>query len=119
MHIVYIFLGSGLGGITRYGISRLLPPSAFPIGTLAANILACLVLGMITGYAASKELFSENTRLFWTAGFCGGFSTFSTFSNETLGLMKTGNYWLATMYVIASVVTCILATYAGTILMNK
>lgn len=119
MQIVYVFIGSGLGGITRYGISRLLPQSAFPIGTLTANLLACMALGMITGYAASKDIFSENTRLFWTAGFCGGFSTFSTFSHETLVLMKSGNHWLAVFYVIASVVICILATYGGTLLISR
>lgn len=119
MHLIYIFLGSGLGGITRYGISRLLPTSAFPMGTLTANILACLILGMITGYASGKELISENTRLFWTAGFCGGFSTFSTFSNETLSLMKTGNSGLAIFYIVASLVTCLLATYGGIMLMTK
>jgi CrcB protein len=115
-NFLVVFLGGGLGSIARYGISRLFPllyTGTFPWATMVANILACLALGWVVGFAGSKQLFSHGTVLFWTVGFCGGFSTFSTFSRETITLFDSGNLVQAGLYVIGSIVICSLAVLAG------
>jgi CrcB protein len=85
----------------------------FPYGTLFVNFLACFVLGTLVGVADHKQIISPNARLFWTVGFCGGFSTFSTFSSETLTLIQTGFQFSGLVYVLASLLLCLAATYLG------
>jgi fluoride exporter len=111
-----IFLGGGLGSILRFVTGKWissLHSQQFPYGTLAANITACLVLGFVIGLADHKQIISPTTRLFWAVGFCGGFSTFSTFSAETISLLQNGFHFSTVLYVIGSLVFCISATYAG------
>jgi len=113
---IYIFIGSGLGGISRYGIGRWMQSyvtTNFPFSTLVVNVLACFSLGLIIGIAGSRQIFSENGVLFWTIGFCGGFSTFSTFSSESLVLCQNGHYLYASLYILASVLLCLAATLGG------
>ena len=114
--LVLIFIGGGLGSVTRFGLGKWISSwhtSTFPYGTLGVNVIACLVLGWIIGLADHKNLLSDSTRLFWTVGFCGGFSTFSTFSAETISLVQSGLHVSGALYILASVVLCLLATYAG------
>lgn len=114
--LVLIFIGGGLGSVTRFGLGKWISSwhtSTFPYGTLGVNVIACLVLGWIIGLADHKNLLSDSTRLFWTVGFCGGFSTFSTFSAETISLVQSGLHVSGAFYILASVVLCLLATYAG------
>jgi len=114
--IILIFIGSGLGGVTRYGLQQCIHKyyqAIFPLGTLLVNILACFILGLIIGIASSKQLFSLTTNLFWTVGFCGGFSTFSAFSNEALRLMQSGSILYALLYILLSVVLGITVLYLG------
>ncbi len=114
--VLLIFLGGGLGSVARYSIGRWvnsLHAYNFPFGTLAANVIACLTLGLIIGLADHRQLLSPNARLFWAAGFCGGFSTFSTFSHETLTLMQGGFNFSSITYVIVSLLLCIAAVYLG------
>lgn len=85
----------------------------FPYGTLFVNVLACFVLGTLVGVADHKQIISPNARLFWTVGFCGGFSTFSTFSSETLTLIQNGFPFSGLVYVLASLLLCLAATYLG------
>ena len=82
----------------------------FPVGTLLANLLSCIVLGLFVG-AFQDKVNSEELRALLILGFCGGFSTFSTFSLETLNLMKAGQYWMAAMNVIISVLACLFILY--------
>lgn len=119
--LVLIFIGGGLGSVTRFGLGKWISSwhtSTFPYGTLGVNVIACLVLGWIIGLADHKNLLSDSTRLFWTIGFCGGFSTFSTFSSETISLVQSGLHVSGGLYVLASLVLCLLATYAGLYLGN-
>ncbi|MCA0333837.1 MAG: fluoride efflux transporter CrcB [Bacteroidetes bacterium] len=122
MKFVYIFLGSGLGGLIRFGLGRWINSwhnSNFPFGTFVVNILACLVLGFVVGLADNRQLISTESKLFWVIGFCGGFSTFSTFSNETLTLYQSGNHIVNITYIVTSVIVCLVATYFGFALADK
>lgn len=114
--LVLIFIGGGLGSVIRFGLGKWISSwhtSTFPYGTLGVNVIACLALGWIIGLADHKNLLSDSTRLFWTVGFCGGFSTFSTFSAETISLVQSGLHVSGAFYILGSVILCLLATYAG------
>tara|TARA_Y100000385_G_C13025388_1_gene608167 strand:- start:994 stop:1365 length:372 start_codon:yes stop_codon:yes gene_type:complete len=111
--LLAIFIGGGFGSVSRYGISILgtkLFDAKFPVGTLLANLLSCIVLGLFVG-AFQDKVNSEELRALLILGFCGGFSTFSTFSLETLNLMKAGQYWMAAMNVVISLLACLFILY--------
>jgi len=109
LNLIYIFVGGGIGCLTRYGVSKFLLSSGeanFPWATLIANVLSVVVMGVGLGFFSAK-LQSESLRLFIITGFCGGFSTFSTFSLETLELFRRGNYMFAAGNIALSVILCI------------
>lgn len=109
-----VFLGGGLGSITRFSLSRVLEPYGFdfPYSTLLANVLSCFILGMLTGLNL-KDAVPPSYRLLIATGFCGGFSTFSTFSNETLQLLQNGNALPAFLNIGGSLFLCFLAVWVG------
>lgn len=112
---LFIFIGGGLGSLARYGLGKLVQHqfiSNFPYGTLAVNISASLVLGAFVGLELSKNL-SPSFRAFIAIGFCGGFSTFSTFANDTLQLIQANRYTEAMINVLLNVSLCVIATFAG------
>jgi CrcB protein len=114
--LVLIFLGGGIGSVMRFSLGKWISSfhsHHFPYGTLFVNVLACFVLGTLVGVADHKQIISPNARLFWTVGFCGGFSTFSTFSSETMTLIQTGFPFSSVVYVLASLLLCLAATYLG------
>lgn len=113
---VLIFIGGGLGSVVRYLLNRwvtALHQINFPLGTLAVNIVACFILGLIIGLADHKQYLSPDTRMFWAVGFCGGFSTFSTFSAETLALFQQPAVAAGFIYIVSSVALCLGATILG------
>jgi CrcB protein len=113
---ILVFLGGGLGSVLRYSIGRwigTLHTHYFPFGTLVANVLACFALGLILGFADTRQLMSSSAKIFWTIGFCGGFSTFSTFSGETLSLIQSGFTGSSLIYIGTSLALCMGATLAG------
>jgi len=115
--ILCVGAGSFFGGICRFLGSRLMSAylgTSFPFGTFAVNILGCLLIGLF--YGLTENNLSPNVRLFLTVGFCGGFTTFSTFANEGLQLFKTGNILQFSLYAALSVFLGILAVYAGNLL---
>jgi CrcB protein len=109
-----VFLGGGIGSMCRFGLGHLLAPyrPQLPWATFLANVLACLVLGILVGLNLRGRLGSPWAVLLM-AGFCGGFSTFSTFGNETLHLLLDGQWPRAVGYVVGSLLGCILMVYAG------
>lgn len=109
MNWIAVFTGGGLGSLCRYGIGKWLGQheSGFPTGTFLANILACIVLGLAVEYFQERGSSLESARLLVMVGFCGGFSTFSTFSVETLRMIQAGQWGLVSLYVSASVAVCL------------
>lgn len=115
---IAIFLGGGFGSLCRYNLGKYIESSSFPIATLVANGLACFFLGLVTGYSNRYE-WSAPWKLLAATGFCGGFSTFSTFSGETFVLVEKGEYWGALGYVFISLVIGIIGLYIGLILSSN
>jgi CrcB protein len=114
--LVLIFVGGGLGSVARFLLGRWVTGIHnlnFPLGTLAVNAVACFVLGLIVGFVDHKQMLSADMRIFWAVGFCGGFSTFSTFSYETLLLFQQPALMSGIVYVLASVALCLAATALG------
>ena len=114
MHILMVFIGGGLGSICRYLISKSLYSLqwSFPLATFLANVLSCMVLGLVLGWHLKNGL-SLSYRLLILTGFCGGFSTFSTFSNESLELLQLGLYAQFFLNAFLSIGLCMLCIWLG------
>jgi len=104
-----------LGSVLRYIIGRYLNQtgSGFPLGTFTANILGSLLIGIIIGLAAKNNTLSQNQTLLLATGFCGGFTTFSTFAYENHVLFKSGDFTSFALYTFASFIVAFLAVFAG------
>jgi CrcB protein len=113
--ILAIGTGSFVGGVLRYLLSQLVQSrflSTFPFGTLTVNIIGCFLMGLVFGLTDKGNL-TQEWRLFLATGLIGGFTTFSAFSNETVGLLRDGQFWNATAYILASVFIGLTATFLG------
>ena len=113
--LLFVFIGGGFGSVLRYLIGKLLnnAENGIPYGTFAANILGSLFIGIILGYAAKNEALSQNHTLLLATGFCGGFTTFSTFAYENHVFLKSGDFTSFAFYTIASFIIGFLAVFAG------
>ena len=114
--ITIVALGGALGSAARYMLSRAVGAyvhTAWPLATFAVNIIGCAAIGFISAVASRSPWMGENTRLFLTVGLCGGFTTFSTFCNEGLALMRGGHAMMAAAYAGTSVAMGVLAAAAG------
>ena len=115
-NVLLVAVGSMLGGVARYlcalGVARIAITS-FPYGTFAVNISGCLAIGLVYGFAERFDWFSADLRLFLATGFCGGFTTFSSFAFENLELLQDKDYLTFATYSALSFVLGLTAAYAG------
>lgn len=120
MVYLLIALGGAAGSLLRYlvgGAVQRTSASGFPIGTMFVNVSGCFLIGILVRQFLNMQL-SPELRALLIVGFCGGFTTFSTFSAETVGLIEGGEYGRAVGYVILSVVLCLTATFMGMTVMR-
>ena len=116
-----VFLGGGLGSGLRYLVTITMNQysKVLPFGTFIVNMLGCLLIGLILGYAQKENTLTSNQTLLLATGFCGGFTTFSAFANENLELIKNGELFNFSVYTIGSVLIGILAVFISFYLTNR
>ena len=114
-NLLLVALGGAGGSVLRYLLSNI--NTSFPWGTFAVNVLGSFLIGLLVGLM-SKGVLSPEMKLLLVTGFCGGFTTFSTFANESFSMMKAGDVLLTALYVGASVIIGILAVWGGMTLSN-
>ena len=114
--IIAVGLGSCTGGILRYLVSKLsdsVTDGRFPLGTLAVNLAGCLIIGILSALAEKGGIANANVRLFLTVGICGGFTTFSTFMNESFQMVRDERYAILLAYMAASIFGGFLFVFAS------
>ena len=116
-----VFLGGGLGSCLRYLVTITMNQysKVLPFGTFTVNMLGCLLIGLILGYAQKENTLTSNQTLLLATGFCGGFTTFSAFANENLELIKNGEIFNFSVYTIGSILVGVLAVFIGFYLTNR
>jgi CrcB protein len=117
-----VAVGAALGGVSRYYLASAVQHRAgtiFPWGTLLVNVSGSLLLGFIVRYALATPTISVELRALLTAGFCGGYTTFSTYSFETATLLEDGQYARAGAYAFGSMVVALAATFGGFVLARE
>lgn len=114
--LILVGLGSGIGGIARYLTQLLVQryyPSSFPFGTLSVNITGCFIIGIIYAFADRGNILSPAMRLLLATGFCGGFTTFSSFAYENISLLRDSEFFYTSLYILLSLAIGLLAVYLG------
>ena len=119
MNGLIVFVGGGVGAALRYwmtgGVYRVLG-AAFPYGTLLVNIIGSVLIGFCMAFFDERFVVQPALRLFFTIGVLGGFTTFSTFSYETIALLQEGSWWLGTVNILGSVLMCLAGCWIGGVL---
>ena len=117
MRILLIGIGGFVGSILRYWLSGLThtaaPRTAFPVGTLAVNVIGCLCIGVVMHIAETRQVLDPDTRAFIVVGLLGGFTTFSAFANETVNALRAGSVHIAIANIMLSVAACLVAVWLG------
>lgn len=113
--VLLVGLGGAFGSILRYAISIFLPSAktGFPFATFLVNVLGSFLIGILLAYFQKNNIENNALNSFLVIGFCGGFTTFSTFSKESILLFQQQQYSMFLIYVFASILICFLATFAG------
>ena len=119
MNYVLVFVGGGIGATARYGLQGVVyrvSGAEFPYGTLVVNVLGSFLIGVLMTSFEERFMVNPSLRVLLTIGILGGFTTFSSFSFETMALLRDGSYGLGLMNVAFSVVICLGATWVGMII---
>jgi fluoride exporter len=120
-NILIVGLGGGIGSILRYLCQKWINESYqhnFPLATFLVNIFGCLLIGILYALGEKGNILSPQTRLLLITGFCGGFTTFSTFAFENMNLLRTGDNFYFILYAVGSVVLGIAAVYFGSFIVK-
>ncbi|MEA4852232.1 MAG: fluoride efflux transporter CrcB [Paludibacter sp.] len=120
-HLLLVGLGGFIGSVARFLVSKLNLSWHFfsiPMGTLTVNVLGSFIIGILVGISVKSDLISTDLRVFLMVGFCGGFTTFSSFSSENLMLMQNGQVFTMLIYTSLSILLGFLAVYLGYIFTN-
>lgn len=120
--IILVGIGGFLGSVARYLVAIAFAGqsySTFPYATLAVNVLGCFLIGLVLALADRGNLISPDWGIFLTTGFCGGFTTFSSFSFENIKLLHDGEFIYLAVNIILSVAVCLAATYLGILLVRS
>ncbi len=119
MNLIVVFVGGGIGAAARYwlqGIVYRYSGPEFPYGTLVVNVLGCFLIGFLVACFEERFVLNPSLRVFLTIGILGGFTTFSTFSVETLALLRDGTYALGFLNIFSSLLLCLAGTWLGGVL---
>jgi CrcB protein len=112
--LILVGLGGGIGSIMRFLVSKIpFVQGSFPWATFVVNIAGCFLIGVLIGMSVRYQIPDANTRLLLITGFCGGFTTFSTFSAENVYLYQSGNYFLLAFYILLSITVGFAAVVLG------
>lgn len=115
-NLLLIGIGSCVGGISRFLCQQFVQkhyPTSIPLGTLGVNIIGCFIIGIIYGLGNRGNVLSPELRLLLATGFCGGYTTFSSFAYENISMMQDGEFFYTALYISMSVVIGFAAVYAG------
>jgi len=115
-NFILIGAGSSIGGICRYLTQQFVQknyPSSIPLGTLSVNIIGCFIIGLIYALSDRGNILSPTMRLLLATGFCGGYTTFSSFAYENIKLLQDGEFFYTGLYILLSVVVGFAAVYLG------
>ena len=119
MQILYLAIAGALGAISRFllsGAAYRLLGSGFPYGTLCVNIIGSFLIGLVMQIGLNTDIIPQSLRTVITVGFLGAFTTFSTFSFETLNYIQDGVWGMALLNIAVNVIVCLLAVFAGIII---
>ena len=114
--LIYVAAGSAIGGVSRYLLGKVINEhytSHIFLGTMVVNIIGCFAIGLFYGLANRHDLLSNNMKMFLITGFCGSFTTFSTFTNESYILLKNGDLTTFVTYLLISLIGGITALIIG------
>ena len=119
MQILYLAIAGALGAVSRFllsGVTYRLLGSGFPYGTLCVNIIGSFLIGLVMQVGLNTDIIPQSLRTVITVGFLGAFTTFSTFSFETLNYIQDGVWGMALLNIAVNVIVCLLAVFAGIII---